>query len=113
MIESVQAGRALFALGKSVLAVPSQLPVLPVFGDALKEDFLYNFRRDQAGADQPLAPQILLLALLEDRCDICLLAVIGNLSVTNDREWPGSDIDQLASLPRHLPSGPMDLFRAS
>lgn len=51
--------------------------------------------RDRAGADEPLAPQIL-LALLEDGCDICLLPLIRNLTVTNDREWPCSDIGQLS-----------------
>lgn len=62
----------------SVWATPSHIFVLPMARSGFQEDFLPHLSRDWAMAGQSVDPLILLLALLEDACNICLSVIIRN-----------------------------------
>lgn len=70
--------QAWLAPGKSTLATPKHLLILCVLRKAFQEELIHSLHA-WGYADWPVGNCILLLALLEDVCDICLLPVTGNL----------------------------------
>ena len=58
-------GQAWFAPHSFVLAVPSPLPILHAAGNGFQGNLLNHLPRDGGETNQPVAPEVLLTALLE------------------------------------------------
>lgn len=90
-----------------MLTGPSHLLHLHVLRSSFWEDLLRCFPRKQSEANQPVDPW-LVTALSEDRCNIHLSSVIGDLPYSpepfkndrDDKEWPCSDIGLLPLHPQ-------------
>lgn len=100
--EGYWVGQAWFPLHKSLLSIPNHLLVLHLFGNSFQYYLLHHFLRDP---DEPVIPNIFLLAFLEDRVEslFWFLLVLKNLSwlpspSKNNWEWPGSDTSQFPQL---------------
>lgn len=63
-----------------MLTIPDNLLVLRMFGNRFQDYLLCHLPRDQVQADSPVFSRIFLLALLEDKGDICFLLVLRHLS---------------------------------
>lgn len=80
-----------------MLTNPSYVIVLHVPSNVLQEGSLYDLPTDWSEADQPVVPEIDLLACSEDECNICLPLVIGEpspiyMSFRDGREKPCKDV---------------------
>ena len=76
LVEDYQVGQKLFPLCKSMLTPPNEFLVLQVFRNGFNDYLFHYLSREQAEADWPVPAQILLLALLDDRSDICFLSFL-------------------------------------
>lgn len=75
-----------------MLTIPNHLLRMAI--NLFQHDLLYDFHREQTEADWPVIPQIVVLAFLEDVCNICISPVIGNspsISMTCQR-WEQPDL---------------------
>lgn len=85
--EGYEASLAWFPTCKSMLTTPSDLQVLPVFGNGFQEDFLHHLPRGSGEAVQPIASKVFILVLLKGS-NIWPLPVFRNLSKL---PWPFKD----------------------
>ena len=74
-----------------MLTTPDNL-FLHLLDDGLQDKLLHHLSWDGGGADWPVVPWVLLLALFEDWSDIGLSPVLGHLScppgpLRDDGEW--------------------------
>ena len=68
-----------FLLHKSMLANPNDQLVLNMVGNGFQEDLICHLSREYSEADWAVVLWIFLLAVLEDRSDICFFSVLRKL----------------------------------
>lgn len=71
IIELHQVGQELLPLGEFLLITTDDFLATYMPVSNIHKELLHQFPRDQSTADQPVILWVLLLALLEDKSDVC------------------------------------------